>query len=170
MKYLQFIGLCVLAWWPMMAIHELGHVIGSMFSGASIERIVLWPWGISETIRTGSKAPLVDTWFGPVFGVVAPAMVYYCFKNRGFRGRSLLGFFCGFCFVSNGLYIGVGWIDSVGDSGDLVQLGSPVELLLVFGIGCLTIGMILWHLELFQNKKPQIRGGKGVKPRRQSVR
>ena len=45
-------------WWLMMAVHELGHVLGCLVSGATIEYVTLWPWTISQTMRSGSHAPL----------------------------------------------------------------------------------------------------------------
>ena len=63
-------------WWLMMAIHELGHVLGCLVSGATIDAVVLWPWTISETVRSGSSAPLLDTWAGPIVGAVLPVLLW----------------------------------------------------------------------------------------------
>jgi hypothetical protein len=150
MKYLRLLCLCVLGWWPMMAVHEFGHVIGCLFSGATVERVVLWPWTLSQTIRSHSEAPLVDTWFGPVFGAVAPLLAYCLLKQRRFPGRSFLGFFTGFCLLSNGLYIGLGWIDRIGDAGDLLRGGAPKSTLIGFGLVCVICGLAVWSRELFK--------------------
>jgi hypothetical protein len=153
MKYLRLVALCVIAWWPMMAVHELGHIIGSLFSGAKIEKVILWPWTISQTIRSGSNAPAVDTWFGPLFGALAPLLVYLPFRRKQSLASRLLGFFCGFCLIANGVYLGLGWVDEVGDAGDLIRLGTnPVWL---FSIGTLFVisGLYVWHLESLEKEK-----------------
>jgi hypothetical protein len=150
MKYLRFIWYAVISWWPMMAFHELGHVIGALIAGAKIENVVLWPWTFSETIRVGSKSPLLDTWLGPVFGAYVPLALYGYLRNRRFPGRGWLGYFAGFCLIANGLYIGLGWIDRVGDAGDLLKLGAPIPIMAIFGIVSACLGIHIWHHELFR--------------------
>jgi len=151
MKYLRFIGFALLSWWPMMAVHELGHISGAFFAGARIEKVVLWPWTFSETVRVDSKAPLLDTWMGPVFGAYLPLICYACLKRRSFHGRELLGYFSGFCLLSNALYIGLGWISQTGDAGDLQRLGTPIPVMIAFGIVTGFLGLYIWHHELFGN-------------------
>ncbi len=70
-----------------MVVHELGHVLGCLASGARIEAVVLWPWRISQTVRSDSSTPLVDTWAGPVLGALLPLAVYGLVRWRGHRGR-----------------------------------------------------------------------------------
>jgi hypothetical protein len=38
-----------LSWLAMMAIHEFGHVLHALVSGARVERVVLHPLAISRT-------------------------------------------------------------------------------------------------------------------------
>lgn len=140
MKYARLLLSCLLGWWPMMAVHELGHVIGCAFTGAKIHHVILWPWTISQTIRTESAVPLVDTWFGPTFGALAPAAVYLFCRARRTSVRRILGFFAGFCLIANGAYIGAGWIDRVGDAGDLLRHGSPKYALILGDVFSLKYG------------------------------
>lgn len=152
MKYLRFLISCILGWWPMMAVHEFGHVVGCMFSGAKVEQVILWPWTISQTIRSESQAPLIDTWFGPVLGGVIPALAYLLVSNKQFLGRDFLGFFAGFCLIANGAYIGTGWMDHAGDAGDLIRLGCPLYILIIFGIISCGCGLLIWNKELFKKQ------------------
>ena len=38
-----------LSWFVMMAVHELGHVVGALATAGSIERVILSPLTISRT-------------------------------------------------------------------------------------------------------------------------
>ena len=131
-------------WWLMMAVHELGHVLGCMVPGARIEAVILWPWTISETVRSGSHAPLVDTWAGPLLGMALPLLIWLTCHRRP-RSGAWLGGWAGFCLVANGVYLGAGWIDAIGDAGDLLRLGMPWWSLLVVGIVAVGGGILLWH-------------------------
>src|SRR5262249_2586101 len=57
----------------------------------------------------------------------------------------LLRFFAGFCLIANGAYLGVGWLDRVGDAGDLLKLGVPAWQLVLFGVVTVVPGLYLWH-------------------------
>lgn len=136
-----------------MVVHELGHVLGCLASGARIEAVVLWPWRISQTVRSDSSTPLVDTWAGPVLGALLPLAVYGLVRWRGHRGRGreMTGFFAGFCLIANGLYLGLGWMDRAGDAGDLLRLGAPVGALIGFGVAAVSGGLWVWNGELFRD-------------------
>ena len=60
---LVFVG-----WYGMMAMHELGHIVSASINGAIIERVELVPWAFSQTVRYGSKHPVIDVWAGAVVG------------------------------------------------------------------------------------------------------
>jgi hypothetical protein len=146
--------LTVLAWWwLMMAVHELGHVLGCLFTGATIEAVILWPWTISETVRSGSSAPLIDTWAGPVVGVLLPVLIWL--GSRRWRYAWWTGGWAGFCLVANGIYLGVGWIDEVGDAGDLLHLGMPVGLLAAVGSLGLVGGLWIWHVQVDRHRRAE---------------
>jgi hypothetical protein len=152
MKYARLLGMCIIAWWPMMVVHEAGHILGCLFTGAEIERVILWPWTISQTVRSGSSAPAVDTWLGPLFGALAPIAMYLPFHRKSSIGMRMLGFFSGFCLISNGLYLGLGWIERVGDTGDLMRLGASPILLSSIGVLLFAAGLYIWHLESLKSK------------------
>ena len=141
---LQYAATAMAWWWLMMAVHELGHVLGCLFTGATIEAVILWPWTISQTVRSGSAAPLVDTWSGPIVGAVLPVLIWLAFRR--WRHVSWIGGWAGFCLVANGVYLGVGWIDAVGDAGDLLHLGMPTWVLGVVGGLGLAAGLWVWHV------------------------
>lgn len=145
MRLARLLVCMLLAWWPMMVVHETGHILGACLTGATIDNVVLWPWMISETTRSGSPAPLIDTWAGPVVGAVVPLTAFVLLRRRGRRWRGVTGFFAGFCLIANGLYLGLGWIDHVGDAGDLVRLGMPIAVLVAFGVIACVGGFYLWH-------------------------
>lgn len=51
----------------------------------------------------------------------------------------------GFCLIANGVYLGIGAIDPVGDARDLIQLGTPRWALVLFGIAAGLPGLWIWH-------------------------
>jgi len=44
-----------------------------------------------------------------------------------------------------GAYLGVGWIWHAGDAGDLLRLGTPAWMLVLFGVAAAAAGLVLWH-------------------------
>ena len=74
-------------------------------------------------------------------------------------GAFVLRFFAGFCLIANGLYIGVGSFDEVGDCGEMLRHGSEPWQLWLFGAATAPIGLWLWHGQgrhfgLGQNAEP----------------
>jgi hypothetical protein len=137
--------LLALSWFAMMAVHELGHAIGALISGGSIVRVVLHPLAISRTDVIPNPHPAVVVWLGPIIGCVAPlgAMVVVSMCTN--VGRYIAQFFAGFCLIANGAYISIGWIDQVGDCGEMIRTGTPIWAMLLFGAVTIPIGLLLWH-------------------------
>jgi len=139
--------LLAFSWPAMMAVHEMGHVLGAWATGGAVRRVVLHPLVISRTDVRPNPAPLVVVWAGPIVGVLLPlvlAGMAYCAR---LGWTYLIGFFAGFCLIANGAYIGVGVIDGVGDAGVMLRHGSPPWVLIVFGALCVSAGLWLWHVE-----------------------
>lgn len=138
----SFLPLC---WLWMMAVHELGHVIGLMTTGGTVEKVVLHPLAISRTDAAMNPHPLVVVWAGPVIGVLLPLVLTTIAAVTRFRWAYLLRFFSGFCLIANGCYIGVGSFESVGDAGDMLRNGSPIWMLWLFGLLTVPVGLYLWN-------------------------
>ena len=47
--------------------------------------------------------------------------------------------------VVNGVYLGVGSFEGVGDAGDLLRYGAPRWTLIANGLVCVPTGLYLWH-------------------------
>jgi hypothetical protein len=60
-------------------------------------------------------------------------------------GAFVLRFFAGFCLLANGLYIGLGSFDRVGDCGQMLRHGSERWQLWLFGAITAPVGLWLWH-------------------------
>lgn len=140
-------AMCVLAlsWLGMMAVHELGHVVGAMVTRGSVERVVLHPLSISRTDVSPNPVPGVVVWLGPILGCVIPLLVWMSIARRFRFGRGLAMFFAGFCLLANGAYISIGSFDRVGDCGVMLQTGSPPWTLLAFGVVTIPAGFFMWH-------------------------
>lgn len=146
---LTLLGL--LAWWPMMAVHELGHVLAAMATGGTVREVELHPLRFSRTDVQPNPRPLVVAWAGPAFGVAGPLVLAATAPPllRRRRARRALGaslwFFAGFCLIANGGYIGAGWVERIGDAGTMLRLGTPRWAMAAFGATCLAGGLSIWH-------------------------
>jgi len=133
------------SWFVMQATHELGHVLGAWLTGGRVERVVLNPLTISRTDLSENPRPLVAAWAGPVVGAALPVLIWMVAAIARIPGKPLLQFFAGFCLLANGLYIGLGSFDRIGDCGDLLRHGSAIWQLWLFGAIAAPLGLFLWH-------------------------
>lgn len=133
------------SWLGTQAVHEAGHLLGAWLTGGRVERVVLHPLTISRTDLAANPNPLVVVWAGPVFGIAAPLLVWVIAAAIRLPGAFLLRFFAGFCLLANGLYIGIGSFDRVGDCGVMLRHGSAMWQLWLFGVLTAPLGLFLWH-------------------------
>ena len=135
----------LLAWLLLMAVHELGHVLGAWLTGGTVVRVVLDPLTISRTDVEPNPQPLVVAWAGPVFGVLAPVSLWGGAATIRWRLVWLARYFAGSCLIANGLYLSVGSFGGIGDAGDIIRHGSPIWTLWLFGLATAPAGLWLWH-------------------------
>ena len=133
------------AWLGMQQVHELGHVLGAQLTGGRVERVVLPPLSFSRTDLAHNPQPLVVAWAGPIFGALAPLLMWLAAERLKLSGAFVLRFFAGVCLLANGLYLGVGSFVRVGACGDLLRHGSAIWQLLLFGLATAPLGLRLWH-------------------------
>jgi Peptidase M50B-like len=133
------------SWLGMQAVHELGHVLGAWITGGRVERVVLHPLTISRADVVENPHRLIVVWAGPLGGVLLPLLLWGCVAMVRPDVAFLPRFFAGFCLLANGLYLGVGSFDRVGDCDEMLQHGSPVWLLWGFGLLTVPLGFWLWH-------------------------
>ncbi len=145
-KLAAFVVACFLSWWPMMAIHELGHMVAALATGGTITHFELPYWSFSRTDISPNPSPMITVWSGPLTGVLLPTIVWLALALPLPRTRKPLGFFAGFCLIANGAYISLGTLDRIGDAGDMLRLGTPTWLMWAFGFLCLIAGLACWHL------------------------
>ncbi len=139
------VSILALSWFAMMAVHELGHVVGALVTGGTIERVVLHPLTISRTDVSPNPIPSVVVWLGPILGCVIPLIAWVAIPQRFVNTRNVALFFLGFCLLANGAYIAIGSIDRIGDCKEMLQTGSPTWLLFAFGALTIPIGFYAWH-------------------------
>ena len=139
------VSLLALSWLAMMAFHELGHVVGAVITGGTVERVVLHPLTISRTDVSPNPHPLIVVWLGPILGCVLPAVCSWLVPRRIPVARNIALFFTGFCLLANGSYIAFGAFDRVADCGVMLQQGAPLWTLLLFGALAISLGFYTWH-------------------------
>jgi hypothetical protein len=133
------------SWLGMQAVHESGHVLGAWLTGGRVARVVLHPLTISRTDLAHNPSPLVVVWAGPAVGIAVPLLIWAVAAAARLPGAFVLRFFAGFCLLANGLYIGVGSFDRVGDCGEMLRHGSEPWQLWLFGAATAPAGLWLWH-------------------------
>ena len=134
-----------LCWFGMQGIHELGHVFGAWITGGTVIKVVLHPAAISRTDVTPNPNPLIEVWAGPWVGVILPLLLWGMTRTFRLRSAFVFQFFAGFCLIANGVYLGAGSFDHVGDCGDLLTHGTPHWQLWGFGLIATPLGLCLWH-------------------------
>ncbi len=145
MSALHHAALILLCWYWMMALHEVGHVAATLLLGGQVERVVWHPLEVSATFRRGSASPVLDTWAGPLAGVVLPFAVWGLGERFWRPAAAYLRFFAGFCLIANGVYMAAGAATGVGDGGDLLRLGAAAWPIYLFGLAATAGGLALWH-------------------------
>ena len=144
-RILLWLAAAYVSWLAMMAVHEAGHVLHAWTTGGRVVRVELPLLGFSRTDVSPNPRPAVVAWGGPVWGCLLPLAALAACPRKLPRIRSTLQLFAGFCLIANGVYLGVGWIDRVGDAGDLVRHGTPPWVLSAFGLLASAAGLYLWH-------------------------
>ncbi len=134
-----------LSWLLFMAVHELGHVLGALTTGAEVERVILGPLSISETVLGENPHPLVVVWAGPVLGSLLPLALWGLLQLLKCSRAYLARFLAAFCLVANGAYIGADAFYQNGDGWVMAFYGTPVWVMVLFGIAAFVPGFWLWH-------------------------
>jgi hypothetical protein len=134
-----------ITWLGMMAVHEAGHVLHAWATGGRVVRVELPLAGFSRTDVSPNPNPAAVAWGGPVWGCLLPLAAWMACPRKLHRVKTTSQSFAGFCLIANGVYLGVGWIDRVGDAGDLLRRGTPVWVLVVVGLFASSGGLYLWH-------------------------
>ncbi|MCA9077396.1 MAG: hypothetical protein KDA93_20385 [Planctomycetaceae bacterium] len=138
----SFLPLC---WLGMMATHELGHVVSGYLTGGTVTKVVIHPLSISRTDVNPNPTPLVVVWADPVCGIAIPLVLWSIMAGLRNSISYLPRFFLGFCLIANGAYLGIGSFDSIGDAGQMLQNGSPIWTLWLFGIIAVPFSFLCWH-------------------------
>ncbi len=130
----------------MQVVHEAGHVLVALVTGAEVTKVALHPFIMSRTDVAENPHPLAVVWGGPLIGSGLPLLLFALAAALRMPGVYLFRFFAGFCLVANGVYIGVGrFIAEGADPWVMTENGSPRWLLVAFGIIVFPLGLYLWH-------------------------
>lgn len=158
-RILFIASLLIAGWLWFQIVHEAGHVLGALATGAQVTKVVLHPLTISRTEVQGGNQPLVVIGAGPVVGCLLPLVAWWTAAALKWFAAFTLRFFAGFCLIANGTYLFAGSFDGVGDCGDLLRHGAPIWTLWLFGLLTMSAGLLLWnnqgaHFGFGQNPKP----------------
>lgn len=144
-QLLLLASLLPLCWLLMQVVHEAGHIIATVATGGKVTKVVLHPLAISRTDVSPNPVPLVVVWAGPLLGTAIPLGLFFLARQTKWQAAFLLRFFAGFCAIANGLYIGVGSFQGIGDAGEMLQFGSPIWSLWLTGLLFVPLGFLLWN-------------------------
>jgi hypothetical protein len=135
----------ITSWYGMMAIHEVGHCLAAWCTGGVVEKVHFPLFGFSQTVLVSNPRPLAVAWAGPMGGIAMAALLLGLSRFVDAPSQQALRFFAGFSLIANGLYLGLGGFDRVGDCAELLNHGATLWQLIVFGIGASALGMYSWH-------------------------
>jgi len=144
-QVLFILSLVALSWLTMMVVHELGHVIGGMLTGGTVQYVALPPFGISRTHVSPNPHPAIVVWLGPLSGCALPVAVFAWIGRRFLERKNIARFLAGFCLIANGAYIACGAVDRIGDCGVMLDTGTPIWVMITFGVITVPLGLYLWH-------------------------
>jgi len=133
----------VIFWYGMEFLHESGHMFAALLTGGKIEHLGFPLLGFSRTEISPNPHPALVAWAGPVFGGVIPLLAYLAFRLARLNSY-FLHLFAAFCLLANGAYLGIGSFDRIGDAGDILRRGCPIQWLWMFGVvaGVIGIGLL----------------------------
>jgi len=147
------------AWLLLQAFHEVGHVLHAVLSGGQQIDVDLPLFGFSRTDVAINPRPLFVAAGGVIWGSLLPVLLLAILRRRWAVAGSTAAAFAGLCLIGNGVYLAVGWIDRVGDAGDLMKHGVPTAVLIAVGGGMTAAGLWLWH-RLGESTSGKDRGGR----------
>lgn len=135
------VGAAVIAWYLMMAVHELGHVWHAWWTNAEVTRVVLYPTEISQTILAKNPKPLFVAWGGVIWGTAVPLILWCVFRRWSYA--FLLRSFAAFCAIANGAYLAADAFALAGDGRDLARHAVETWQMVVPGILAMIVGLLL---------------------------
>lgn len=133
------------AWLLLELLHEAGHVLHALLSGGTRIKIHLPLLGFSRTDVGINPHPLFVAIGGAIWGCILPVLFAVAIPRSWSRLRMTAFAFAGLCSIANGAYLAVGWVDRVGDAGDLMRHGLPVWALIGIGASMIVSGLWMWH-------------------------
>ena len=140
-QFILIVSTLLASWLGMQAVHELGHVLGATVTGGRVSRVVLHPLTISRTDLVDNPSPLFVVWAGPVFGVLAPLLLWGVAAALGLSAT----FPFRFSLVSSARErpLPASAHSRVGDAGDMFA-GAEAWHLWLFGFDR-AARLCLWH-------------------------
>lgn len=150
-------------WLLMMLLHETGHVLHGVLSGATGPQVELPLLGFSRTSFDVNPHPAFTSAGGPLWGALLSMAPLTAWVWLGPRSRRAALAFAGFCLIANGAYLGVGGLAPLGDAEDLIRQGVPRVALLAPGWLGVGVGSWLWH-------RAPARPGRTATPREEAPR
>jgi hypothetical protein len=135
----------IASWYGMMATHELGHCVAAWLTGGVIAKVHFPLLGFSQTFYLENPHPLAVAWAGAAGGAVFAVLLLGASRKMRRPYQQTLLYFAGFSLIANGLYLGLGGFDRVGDCAELLNHGAKLGQLVAFGIGATVLGIYSWH-------------------------
>jgi hypothetical protein len=132
-KFLIVLGVFVFAYNASIIAHELGHALNVIATGGEFNFIEISPFSWSYAHFSSNPEPMATSWGGflweTVFGV-SVFFVLWIAKSR----LSLFGVMLAIaCLAGTGIYMLIGAVLLIGDSGSLIARGTPPLNLIVIG-------------------------------------
>lgn len=119
----------------MTTTHELGHIIGGWWGGATLIEFDIAPWRLPYSLHSPDPNPRLTLCAGPIVGVIVPIVVAAITRLRVFR------FIADFCLLANGGYIAIAWMTGDRFLDTPRMLAAGVHPMLIATYCLITIGV-----------------------------
>ena len=129
------------SWVAMTFTHELGHIVGGLLGGGTLQDVSLRPWQLPHSYFSPNPHPLMTLWSGPLIGCLLPIIAAAIVRSHAFY------FVASFCVLANASYLLLGYFsgDRELDSAKLIHAGTPPWLLLAFVVATLPLSYIAFR-------------------------
>jgi len=137
-RFAVFALLLLASWVVMTSTHEVGHIAAGWLGGATLTDYDLAPWRLPYSLHSSDPSPLFTLWGGPVFGVLAPALV------AASLGAWWAWFIADFCLIANGGYLVLAWFSGARylDTQRMLSEGAHPATIVIFCLATIGLGYV----------------------------
>jgi hypothetical protein len=158
-RFLIVLGAFVFSYNLSMVVHEVGHAITLTATGGELGSIEISPFSWSWARYRFNPEPMATSWGGFLWQTICGLAVFCLLWITASRWSFFGGMFAVISLAAAGIYMLMGAILNIGDSGALMRMGvSPAVLIAIAAV------LLLLMLPFTITLGPLLNVGKGKTP------